>query len=330
LPARSKARLASTIDTPRGRWGLAFSADGRWLVTTGGGKAFIYDAGTGKRLLEVSGHTLNPRKGKNGAIYAVALSPDSKMLATAGADAIRLWDAKTGKPLGVLGEKDPQPGISHLAFSPDGKTLASGGVEVRTWDLAKLQQKTRFRAAQSNKCPVAFTKDGKLFALAREGLDSSTVHILDGVTGKKIHALEGRAKYARAVAFSQDTRRAVTASGDYVTGQHALRVWDTATGKEVGQLARPKSLPGGVALSPDNSTLAVSWVKLDAKGSTASPMSSVLVMYDVASGKEREALPVDAKAINRLAFGPGGDKLAVSITYKPVVQLWELPAKPRP
>jgi len=76
-------------------------------------------------------------QGPPASLTSIAFSPDGKLFVSAGGDGtVRLWEASTGKPIG-------QPLTGHtsyvlgLAFSPDGKTIASAGDRtVRRWEAS--------------------------------------------------------------------------------------------------------------------------------------------------------------------------------------------------
>jgi WD40 repeat protein len=106
----------------------ATSPDGK-LVATGDDKSItVADAGTGKVLFKLAGHT--------GKVTALAFSPDGKTLASGGADkAVRFWDVASGKEIRRLEGKDT---ITSLTYAKDGKTLTAkeGDKVKRTWDVA--------------------------------------------------------------------------------------------------------------------------------------------------------------------------------------------------
>jgi WD40 repeat protein len=73
------------------------------------------------------------------AINAVAFSPNGRLLAVAASDGVSVWDVFTQKRLALFAGHDGQP--LCVAFSPDGKTLASGGMDttILLWDVSKLR-----------------------------------------------------------------------------------------------------------------------------------------------------------------------------------------------
>ncbi|MBY0230802.1 MAG: hypothetical protein K2W96_16065 [Gemmataceae bacterium] len=281
-----------------------------------------------KRVCKVSGHVIAPFKGKDGVIRAVALSPDGKILATAGDDGIRLWDARTGKSLGVLGEDKPQQAIRSLAFSPDGKTLASGGFGVVTWDVAKREKRTSVgtepKTPEFLRPSVAYTKEGRLLAASalwdKEG--KPRVVLVDGATGKTLHEIPKHEKGTAWFVLSKDGKRLA-----YAAPESTLRLYDTGTGKQVAAIERKSWRPLALAFSPDHSTVAASWRGQAARGGDANPLTCALIVYDAATGKEKFAIPTGEESVGPLDFSPKGALLAVAVTYKPVVQVWELPAK---
>jgi WD40 repeat protein len=188
----SKARPVHTIKAhPAGTFSLAFSPDGKTLVTGGG-------------------------------------VPDGPGVDAAGAEittkeAVRTWDVATGKPTGSF-PCDPRHHVNSLAWSPDGKTLAHTGIDgtrVRLIDLATGKERALLQTPTQ---ALAFSPDGAILAAVGSGGKGNAqglIELWDAATGKKIVAEVGHEQVVNCVAFSPDGKALVTGSSDGV-----LNLWD--------------------------------------------------------------------------------------------------------
>ena len=99
---------------------------------------------------------------------------------------VRLWDAATRKETAVL--KGHADEVLAVAFSPDGKTLATGSKDqtVKLWDVATGKETATLRGHESTVAAVAFSPDGKTLATA--GGHDKTVRLWDAAAGEGAHA----------------------------------------------------------------------------------------------------------------------------------------------
>src|SRR5262249_49243826 len=145
------------------------------------------------------------RPGAGQSERALAFSLDGTALAVGAGNTVRLWDAATGAEQGVLqGHAD---GVVALAFSPDGRTLASGDMHgaVKVWDVATRTERasletTGDKAFLSEVPALAFAPDGRTLAVAA-GRD---VQLWDVATGELVASLEGHEKKVLCLAYSSD------------------------------------------------------------------------------------------------------------------------------
>jgi WD40 repeat protein len=143
---------------------LAFRGDGKILVASGGWNGVItfWDVSTGQKIKTISTH--------QHAVHHVAFSPDDKTLASAGSDrstnrgrpygSVKLWDPDTGKELRSMSVG--LTSINALAFSPDGKILATGGDDkiVRLWNPETGKLQNTLSGYTEGVMTLAFRPDG--------------------------------------------------------------------------------------------------------------------------------------------------------------------------
>ncbi|MDB9379173.1 WD40 repeat domain-containing protein, partial [Nodularia sphaerocarpa CS-585A2] len=208
-------------------WSIALSPDGKTIVSGhhADSTVKIWDL-TNQRLV----HTL---KGHGWAVNSVAVSPDGQIVASGGADSnIKLWNVSTGReirnfngvsdgPVGLVqsffGNNVSDNQVCTVAFSPDGKTLASGGEnqQIKLWGVNN--KNVNFLKGSSEKVhTVAFSPDGK--TLASGGADG-IIRIWNLLTGKVTFNL-GDSSCVYSLAFSPDGKTLVSGNGD-----NTIQVW---------------------------------------------------------------------------------------------------------
>jgi len=191
---------------------IAFSADGRWLATSGGNDVRVFDTGTWSQALTIAG----PR------IRALRFDPTGPRLVTGSATGdVSIWDLPSGsrtRHLRELGEP-----VNAVAFSPDGQLLAcgDGGGAEQIWQMSSGALQSQLNAVRSKISMIEFDPTSKLVVAAGA---SGMVVVADVAVGMPVTTLEGPGGVVRAAHFDPTSRRVIGASWD-----GAALVWDAAS-----------------------------------------------------------------------------------------------------
>jgi WD40 repeat protein len=210
--------------------GVAFTADGKSLAAgSWDGSLRLWDVRSGKQGRQLRDPT------RLSSVASVAASPDGRLVAAAldGDDwRVVLWDVGTGKVVREL-TWDGEGVCPTVAFSPDGKLLATGHIglggfldkhpAVILWDVSTGQRRATLRGHTNAICQVAFHPSGRWLA---SGSADKTARVWDCETGKAVCTLphNGWVEY---VAFSRTGRYLATtdATADF---EPRVKVWEFA------------------------------------------------------------------------------------------------------
>lgn len=288
---------------------VAISPDGKLLASGSADTTVnIYNFQEDRKpILNLKGHKMD--------ITSVAFSPDGKMLASASDDRnVKLWDVQTGNQIANFehkistGNSDEYSDVSakSVAFSPDGKYLASGGSDgnVILWDV-ESKQLVRYFNDYYWIWTIAFAPDGKTLASSGEGSAILIWNVENGKQMKKI-AEDDYQDAIYSIAYSPD-------GNTIVSGGRTGRVmfWDVERAVRTIDLA--KLLPGeldyhknavvSVAFSPKNMLVASASYEGKAKlwdGTRGAVLKNIVF----------KAMGLTHK-ITAASFTPDGTKLAL-------------------
>src|SRR5262249_14909638 len=140
-----------------------------------------------------------------------------------------VWDCANGETLLVHRGIHPAIDFSCVALSPDGKTVAAGGINsvyaLRQWDVATGKEAAGPKGQIFPVHFVAFTPEGKVVTGGRNG--AKTLHVWEPADGKLLSVLREDG-YVESVALSPDGKTAA-----FVTEDHSVYLRELATGKEI-------------------------------------------------------------------------------------------------
>ena len=195
--------------------------------------------------------------------------------------------------------------VHNVAFSPDGRTLATGdgaGV-VRLWETATGKLRFKIPAHTNWAFSVAWSKSGKFFAT---GGGDDLIHLFDSANPTAaLKTFNGHDGDVHAVVITPDERRVASAGDD-----RQIILWDIKSGKPIRKRpAHEKAIPT-LALSPNG--------KMLASGSR----DHLIRLWNMETGRLRETLVGHTEDVLSVRFSPDGKWLA-STSYDQTVRLWD-------
>jgi WD40 repeat protein/serine/threonine protein kinase len=271
---------------------IDFTPDNRYLLTSGGAASGAqslvlrrWEAASGAPVTTVALPSV-------GFLGMNSLSKDGKTLAACGEwnGAVQIYDAQTGKPrFPVVGHPEQLEGV---AFSPDGKWLASAGREARIgiWNLATGKQERVLTGHTAAVRRVVFLPDAQTLASCGE---DRTVRLWEICTGKLLWTFADHKDVVYWVAASPDGRTLASCGAD-----QTVRLFDWRNHTLDRTIDGLAGVAAALSFSRDGKRLAVA------------VSTGKAHVWDTATGRLLRTFTARLPA-RLIAFLPDGDRLLV-------------------
>jgi RNA polymerase sigma factor (sigma-70 family) len=304
LPDEAMARLGTTRFRPGEHvYALRFTPDGARLITQSQSGLRVWDAASGRELWRFGA------AGK--ALTTGDISADGKLALTADAEAhgaLRLWDVDAGRQLRTCGNAGL---FGPVRLAPDGKTVAAPGPvgEIELRDAATGERRHTLKGQQAKNSSAAFAADSK--TLATGGYDK-TIRLWDVATGRELRRIDCP-EAVGSVVLSADGKLLASVGvheenpAPGIIGwmpDSQIRIWDTATGKELRRLVVP-------AKATDRAGVVAVAFARDSKTVVTLGIDYVLRVWDVTTGKALQSFPGCSTNHGALALTPDGKAAAI-------------------
>lgn len=287
-------------------WAVAFNPDGKTIASAGADNRI--------KFWDVASGFLRSTFYRPVNCTDVAFSPDGAYLAIAGGDhgenppgELVLLETANGEEEFVLETHESAKYSKSVAFSPDSKWLASGGIDtaVKIWNVEQRELHAISTGHTELVSQVAFSPNGKLLASASF---DHTVKLWSVPDGDAIATLRGHEKEVRGIAFSPDSQLLVSVGED-----GTARVWNTRSGEQLGVMNGHGERFFSVAFAPDGQHVA-----------TGSRGPSGVMIWDVNTQKSISpvVLPQQEQEIMSLKFSSDGQMLAIVGSWNGF-QIWK-------
>ena len=334
---------------------MTFTPDSQSLIAAGSSRINIWDSTTGEER-----PSFERQDSSACGVYSLAFSRDGKILAAAKVDSLVLWDFATttertalpsmlpvrqiafhpaNKSLatssGTLTLWDTRDAlaprvdqghindVTSVAYSPDGKTIASGSRDytIKLWDLNTRKPRATLRGHKGDVTSVAYSSDGTMVV---SGSRDRTVKLWDPRAVNERATLVGHSMPVVTVAISPDGRSVASGGAGWDPSGNQigeLMLWDVISRRlKAAPFQKPRRVHT-ITFSPDGRTLAIG------------TGDNSVDLWDLAERKARAITAASQKGVPdgicSLSYSPDGQRLAAGRTGS-TIYVWEMiPGKER-
>lgn len=298
-------QLIHTFEKQNPLMSVIFSQDGKQLISVHYDKPIkVWDIKT-KQLVHQSKKVVN-------ALSKITISPDRKQVVTSDIEGtIKLWDINSQQPIHHLGkENEYKPMILSMAYSPDGKQLASVAPHdesIKLWNLGSEKLVSTLEGHTNEIESVKYSADGKTLIVSD---NKNNISFWDLKNKRLIHRLEQFKEKFGLISLNFDGKEFAFFS----LNENTIKLWDLEKNQLIGDLAIDENdddfTQGLLIFSPDGKLL-------------ASSFKDVIKVWDLKSHQLIHTLEGHKGQINSITISQDSKQLASAATDK-TLKLWDL------